>query len=104
MILINKCILILTAALPVSRATVANKSTKLISCLLPLDLEMTKGGGFIQRRSINIIIVKMEMKADRVCGEFCTALNYINTGFFSSSSVLELRYTQNSLGNKQIQY
>lgn len=43
---------------------------------------MTEGGGFIQRRSINAIIVKMEIKADRLCGEFCTALNYINTGFF----------------------
>uniref|UniRef100_A0A803WE57 Uncharacterized protein n=1 Tax=Ficedula albicollis TaxID=59894 RepID=A0A803WE57_FICAL len=45
----------------------------------------------------------MEVKADRLCGEFCTALNYINTEFFYSS-VLKLRYTQNSLGAKQMQY
>lgn len=40
---------------------------------------MTEGGGFIQRRSIKVIIVKPEIKADRICGEFCTALRYINT-------------------------
>ncbi|XP_031973025.1 UPF0728 protein C10orf53 homolog [Corvus moneduloides] len=65
---------------------------------------MTEGGGFIQRRSINVIIMKPEIKADRLCGEFCMALNYINTGFFSSSKVLKLRYTQNSLETKQLQY
>ncbi|KAL2303129.1 hypothetical protein Nmel_010593 [Mimus melanotis] len=50
---------------------------------LSQNLEMTEAGGFILRRSINVIIVKMEIKADRL-SEFCTALNYINTGFFSS--------------------
>lgn len=44
---------------------------------------MTEGGGFIQRRSINVIIVKQEIKADRICGEFSTALNDINTVFCS---------------------
>lgn len=63
---------------------------------------MTEGGGFIQRRAINVIIVKPEIKADRICGEICTALNYINTGFCSlPSEELKLRYTQEFTGNQE---
>jgi len=66
---------------------------------------MTEGGGFIQRRSINVITGKPEIKADRICGEFCTALNYINTVICClPSEVLKLKYTPNSQETKQIQY
>nr|XP_009502225.1 PREDICTED: UPF0728 protein C10orf53 homolog [Phalacrocorax carbo] len=66
---------------------------------------MTEGGGFIQRGSIIVIIVKPEIKPDRICGEFCTAINYINTIFCSlPSKVLKLRYTQSSQETNQIQY
>lgn len=73
-------------------------------CLLTLELEMTEGGGSIQRRSINVITVKPEIKADRICREFCRALNYINAVICSLSlEVLKLGYTQSAKETKQIQ-
>lgn len=79
MVLTNKCMAFLTAAVPI------NSKHKYIMnlCLLPLELEMTEGGGFAQRRSINVITARAEMEADGTCGEFCAALNYISTVFFS---------------------